>query len=1303
MRRTTISLLILFLLSLTLCVQVYAQSRDIDTIHQENLAYKQQLYDSIISFIERNPNYPQIDELYFKLAELSSELYLTEPDKPLQYFRKVLEVNPRFPMRDAVLYNIAFYSFNHARRVRDQRRSAFIQRMIREERVEPILRWQDDQRLTEDSLREALSAYQEIITEYPESKYHSESIYRLAVLLYEIGMDADEPVVYYQRARDLLNFIAEDDTDQYRYLGLYQRGWAHFSTNRFTEAIEDFSEVLNVADRDEVLRGYFEYDAIENIAYSLERMDGGDYLSPAQSVEYAQENLPRLLESEQYKERIIQRVIGLKLELNAPFHAIDYLASYLTLFPLSIENPTIIDSIGTMYQRYGYMIADEDQAREMYIAQKEKLVNEFHTGTEWYRHNSQYDIQEQLEIIRSAYEFLEPRYFNRMVLEKTDENFENYRQLIAKYESFPEFRDDRGMEWIRKADKNIVEGILILAQEHEEPYYYLQAYQTIDDFNIKYPENEDFIDYELRKFVVIETLFDILYQSLAEEDYIDEEHDLTITKEDISEIFIESSEKFLETFSSAELVQEYLEDIIRVLYKRSQIYMDSDRYVLAEADLLAMLEYEVPDELKRDVYIDLANINREFGNLAEAERFFRNASQYAEAGDRDNIVNNYRSMMLDRAQNLAADSSYVEAAEEYLRLAEEFRETDISSYVGRTHEAINAFVKAGDYQRAIDLLIGLSQYRTEPQQAYFLYASAWDIADTLMNNRPLTNELRSEYIDKYPTTNQAYRTRYEIIDQLARDPDTKYQAADLLLELHADALAGNIDHGDDSTEDIYYDALNLYRDYHDREFLISLWLGFTDTYPEDQRTDSLLELVAIEYNELGMKEEFEELARYIFTRNPDSKLYENIARQRILEKYNEITDLLNEEEFDEMFAKIEEFKALDQQLRNENLVLDLSDFYLDFEDYAFAANLVIEYRAFLADFERALDEIEENFVNAPFNELLRVNQFTTWQEHLSEAGANRLGNLVVNANRQRDTIIGLIQQARDYDDGITLELNTRALYLIGKVFDRAAEVIDAQLERFYQVSNQLIEVKDYDENEYWNFVNVINESFRKPYINFLQSEAAGWYNLLLTNFVYSLDHNDQFTDAAKDRLGEWGLLTERITLYSNTDWLAALSDERVDNLDRVDWTSVSVVPEGRRLKELSGLYDTEAVPIWLTKTDVEPSEPDTLQIDIEIDEFEIPDDKAFFLRRFDVEGEVIEAYLSFVSYETGSIIINGNAITSEVDALYDEDQNMPYYLHTVNIPPENFVIGENTILIESDTTGDNQAIILNLDITFSKR
>ena len=1298
----------LYLVSLLCPAYSMHPDREPSSLYEENRAYKQQLYESINVFIDQNPDFYQLDELYFRLAELSAELYVTEPERTLSYYRKVLEINPEHPLQDVILYNIGYYSFDHQKRVRDQKRSEYIQGMIEAGDSKPVIQWGEGYKLTEESLHEAIYAFRKILTEIPDSKYYSESLYRLSVLYYEIGLDADEPVLYYQQARRLLDLIAEREDDEYHALGLYYRGWANFSTNSFPEAIADFANILNIIAGDEVLSSYFEMDAMDNIAFSLERMDGSDYTSPSNSVHFARERLPILVDNEEHQQKIIQKTIQLKLDMNAPFHAIDYYNGFLEMFPLHIDNPLYVDSVATLYQRYSYMMIDQNEMRQRVVEQKEKIIERFPVNSSWYQHNKDYDISEQLEVIRSAYEFLEPRYLNRFVNEKSDSSFQTYYDLVTSYEEYPEFRDDRGQGWIRAKSKYIVDAILEIAELREEPNYYLKSYDRITDYNELYPDNEEHFEYEVKKFLIVETLFDMLYNDLDEDPYLDDESGITLTRHELETLFLDNSSTFLQLISlkpeddtiEEDKMEEYNDDVIRALYKRSQIFSQREMYEEAENELLQILEYNISDQMKRTVLISLAGTNETISNFELSEKYYREASEYAiDEEDSENIKNHYRAQMQTQASRYVANSLYVQGAEEYIRLADEYRTTDLDRFVGFTREAIDSYIMAEEYQSAIDLLIELSDYRSEPQQSYYLYVTAWDIADSLLHNQDMNLKLKEEFIDKHPESNQAYLTRYEIIDDYANNPETKILAGDMLLELHNDAISGRIDYGADETADIFFDALELYQEHPDKEFLISKMLEFTEKYPYDNRTIGVLELVAYQYSDMGKEDDFEHLARIIYLRNPESELYDNIARKKILEQYDLITELFLSEQYDEMFMQIDQFRELDKEFQQDNLKLPLEEFYLDFADYEYTTNRILAHRSLIVDLQNKLTEIENDYINATPGELLRVNQHTRWQENLV-AGDNRLQRTVERVNVYRDTIVDMLQQARDFEQGIDVGLNTRAVYIIAKAFDHTANVMDIQLDRFIEVSNQLIELRNADQEEYHNIVRFIYESYKGPYLEYLITESVDWYNLLVVNFDYRLNHRDQYTEMAKTRLEELGQLPLKISVYTDTEWLATSSENSVNiaelfvDYHNAAWGDVAYVSDKEGLKRVVDMNDTKAEPIWITASEIQDMQTDSLFVE------DYQSDKtAFFLKRFDLEGEVLEARMSYASSGTGSIWLNGHSIFSDSDVRNSPDDS--YYVRSLNVRPDFFAHGDNMIIISSDFSSDKQAIILDLNLIIS--
>jgi len=1286
------------LLSLTL---VNAVSEDIlEQSHAENIAFKQDVYESIKRFVENNPQFNRLDELYFRIAELSTDLYPNDPAKVLSYYRQVLRINPNFPLeKDAVLYNIAYFSTELAKKQRDEGRQQQIQSRVERGIYDPIDRWSPSLRLSEESMKEPINAYNEILLNHPDSKFYSETLYRLALLYYDIAIDADEPVRYYEKARDYFNILAEREGDDLQHFGLYQRGWAHFSTNQFEKSIQDFAEILNLVTDDTEFRAYFEQDAIENIAYSLERMDESDYSGEAASALYAREVLPQLVNEERYQKDILQRVVDVKLELNAPQHAIDYYNTKIAMFPSDLKNPALVDSIITLYSQYSFLEPDEQNLRQRIVNHKMKLIDDFGVDSEWYQaNNSKQGFAEQLEILREAFEFVEPTFRNRLARDTNEENLFEYENLISSYAEFPQFSDEKGQEWLRERHNVMVNASLIMADEEDTPESNYRAWYRLADFNDRYPDHEDFMEYEVNRYLIFAAFYNSLLETIENTPFVYERYNLSLSEAELTDLYLGEVERFIQAMNAPDFdSSQYADDIVAALYRRSQIYLEREMLSEAEEDLIAILDYDVPTELKRDIFVHLAQINENFRNYSQAEDYYRRATEYAEtAEDRDNLSNAYKRQILAKASDLADESSYIDAAEEYLRLSEEFKDTDADRAVGYKQEAIEAFIKAGEYQRSIDLLLELSELRTDPAAVYYLYYSAWNIADTLLTDESYVKNLREEFIAQHPSSNEAYSVRYQMINELALNPETKYEAGERLLELHQDAAAGNIDIGEDNPEDIFYDALDIYSDYPDEMYSIELMLEFEKTYPNDPRANDLLELVAVKYDEKGMTEEFEELARYIFAKDPESQFYENIARRKLHEVYTEATELFQEEEYEAMLAKITEFETKDQAYREENLNLPLDDYYADFGDYKFVYDQVLIHREFVSNMETKLNEIENEFVNADPNELFRVNNNTRWQEHIQ--GRGRLDALVDQAHEQEELLAGLLQEAVDIENQVNMDvplgLKSKALFLPGRIYERSAEVLEIQLGRYYEIGMDMRELREFDEDEYQTSVAWLKENFEKPYVDYLYGESASRYSNYVSIFIQDLNHEDEYTQYAQSRLSDWGLLTEQITLYSNLEWSATKTQDMIDNIEFASWEPVAVLQTS---DDLLGIENTEAIPIWLDTQESETAAAvvsDTLST-------EPTHEATVYMRKFEVEGEVVDAQLRFAAFEKSSIWINGVEIVSDIE-FSGEDTEADSNARTINVDPVNFVPGENIVLIKSNGAGEKQGFVFDLSITVTK-
>ena len=133
-----------------------------------------------------------------------------------------------------------------------------------------------------------------------------------------------------------------------------------------------------------------------------------------------------------------------------------------------------------------------------------------------------------------------------------------------------------------------------------------------------------------------------------------------------------------------------------------------------------------------------------------------------------------------------------------------------------------------------------------------------------------------------------------------------------------------------------------------------------------------------------------------------------------------------------------------------------------YEAFAFAESehsILQARQAFLDGFDRQMNSIEKgNFLTASANKLLPVSAGTTWQKHLFDGTQNLVPSLQTKAELEVAKIVKLLdQQEADILDN---ERRLRALSLICQINDRAAEVVETQINKYIQVANELAPFRD---------------------------------------------------------------------------------------------------------------------------------------------------------------------------------------------------------------------------------------------------
>lgn len=327
------------------------------------------------NFIAQHPESKILDKVYMRLAELhytkSVEDYLNaeqrydkllndfdqgliqkEPDPPQKDFSKTLNLLekiqtefPHSPLIDDVIYNIGF---------------------IKEE---------------QGDIEEALSIYQKVIDEFPDSRYVPESYIRIAEYYFNPPVNNIEKAI--ELFKEVLYFKDSPRYDE----ALYRLGWSYYRLNMYPEAVAYFTlladdiersksldpdqKYTNPALRDESVEyigiSFLDYGGVEGAAAYLRDIGGRDY-----GVEVLQKIGDVYMKEKEEYEKAIQAYQTL-----------------LNVYPNAEIAPSVQSSI---VQAYRYLEND----MMAYLARK-ALFNNYRPEGDWWNNIESADVREEAQ------------------------------------------------------------------------------------------------------------------------------------------------------------------------------------------------------------------------------------------------------------------------------------------------------------------------------------------------------------------------------------------------------------------------------------------------------------------------------------------------------------------------------------------------------------------------------------------------------------------------------------------------------------------------------------------------------------------------------------------------------------------------------------------------------------------------------------------------------------------------------------------------------------------------------------------
>jgi hypothetical protein len=1245
MNNIAINKFILIILILLFAVTGIIAQEDVNDVNSQlqemynkKIAYKKDVYQKTLRFINENPHSPGLSTLYFNLAEMSTEIDIHNPSITAGFYKKVLEKDINFLQKDAVLYNIGYYGFTSEVYQRDE---------ARQRNIDLVMNWPDSLRLTEERLLYVIDAYRQVWEDFPESKYNTEAGYRLGTVYFEIALDTRVPQEYYEKAIYYFDLVSKKEGDAFANYGLFQRAWTYFTSANFTKAIEDFTLILQTIQVDslKIEKTFFEADAIENLAFSLIEYDGTDFEQFSLAAEKAKE-IFRSFVSKEYGKEVILKSIDLKHKYNAPMQAVDLYNAYIALYPEELNCPLLVDSIMTIYKRNPSRTRGGVPAEELVVDEYIRLTNDFKVDSLWYQTNVDVDKTPQLAIIREAYEFMEPKYYNNFAQSAEEEDYLIYKDLVGNYCRYDAFKDDVGSKKMEDMRKNVVDFSQDMAESSQNPRLYFAVIADINTFIESYPEHPALQEYKETEFYNYEQIYNILKPTIKETAYVDTVNNITLNKEDLDSLFVMAARKYEDYLTAAAASSKTIEtELIRIVYQRAELNYARNEFDEAYNDFNRLLNYAVNNEIKKVSYARLAEISQSRNDYTGAENYYREATKYASDEEKQVYNNNILATMQSKANTLADSADYLTAAQEYLRLAAEIENDDLGKSTGFIVKAIESYQQAGENQTAIDLFLDIASKKKDKNDILAAYISAWTISDSLHDWKQ-SERLRKQFINKFKDSNEAYKLRLQIICFYEGEQfNDKERAADMYLQLHDEA--DQMDIAEDRKENIFLNAYRIYNELGNENMIVELCLRFEKLYPSHPKANDFLIRIAKIYNDRGEKQKFEELAAYLYKKDPTIDLFITIAAEKLKEIKTEVDSLFESEQYSKMFARIKDFKLADEHYREKNLNLPTEAIYEAFDYYN-------NYISFHNSFEEELNNIEVSFLTSTPDELLRVNELTEWKKHLTE-GKRRIPKILEQCDALKADIIALIQEGNNY--GLKSEDRTRALYVAGKIYDHAADVVQKQIQKYINVSNQLNnEQMTANPVQQKQYKMAINNKGNEFVLTFLKN-GVQLYNTLLSTFYDGKDYSDQWTDLAYGRLVELGVRKPKVFdhIYTNYAWevnRTAINDLSTNSVNSASWNSVQIASQ-------STVFDSAMVILIPPRQDIYLKREFTAEIKPELITFGYAYDKP------------VEVYLNNVLIE--------KAATLREDFVKVNNVLTPHYSVTSS---RNMKSGLNNIIIK---------------------
>ena len=720
-----------------------------DAKFEELNTQRKNLYQKTNNFVFKNNDFENNYKLYFNMAEMAFFIYRDNNKLIYDLYKKVIELNPDFPQKDVIYYKMAV------------NKQILITNEITIER-ERLMRTKDFfSKPLPENVKKTPKVYKEVMDNYiqvvkiNEDKLRMNAMFRMAQLLFDFAVDGENPEEYVNKAIKIYDNIQQIGNVDEKKRALFFNAWLKITILKYTEALNDLELLMSMKDEfNQEQKNWFK-SSEEIIAYAL------TYMDEEESIKYVTNDLYSKFDKD-IAENAFIKLAEKKDDANNYKYLVNLYQARSLIDPYAINNPTYVDSIITTLGR-NYKIIKEDTLNTWNHQIYREAYDRYGYDSEWYQYNKDQDLSPYVGSIQFALEgTIIPEKFLAMKENTNLETIQLFSDAVEQYANYKGFNDSLRTQNLKTYDKNANISFRNFVIANPDTTNMRAGIEKVYNYIDRNPNDEDRAKLEESAYswankitaIIDTTTYDSLLFTQSEIDN---------RKENARKEYLEIADRFYNYLVSAD-IDNRDETIQKLLYWRGQRKMDMGDMVGAKNDFLASDSLDVSDDLKVLIYQNLAVIFQDEGDFDTSNEYFTMASKYADPKTKQEFEKAKYINNSDKLKSLREKGDFIAAAEV---LENDLNPSEFTPKADKENneELIIALrSKGGDSQGAIERLLKKADDAKEIDKAWYYYSNAISIAKDSLNNKNQALAIEDKFMTRFPTDRQTFKILHTRLD-----------------------------------------------------------------------------------------------------------------------------------------------------------------------------------------------------------------------------------------------------------------------------------------------------------------------------------------------------------------------------------------------------------------------------------------------------------------------------------------------------------------------------------------------------------